>query len=150
MQYNPDYDTIIIGGGFFGCGLAVFLKKSQGNNVVVLERETELLQRASYANQARVHNGYHYPRSILTALRCRVNFPRFVEDYKECIFSEFEKYYAVGKIFSIKYTIARAAPVKSGRGSPGLGTYQLLKSTKVCRPCHIMALKYFSSSSDLV
>ena len=62
--------------------------------------EEDILQRASYANQARVHNGYHYPRSILTALRSRVNFPRFVEDYADCIFKDFEQYYAIGRNFS--------------------------------------------------
>jgi hypothetical protein len=68
--------------------------------VVVLEMGDDLLQRASYANQARVHNGYHYPRSILTASRSRINFPRFISDYSECIFSDFEKYYAIGRNFS--------------------------------------------------
>ncbi len=95
-----DYDTIVVGGGFFGCSLALHLKREAGQRVVVLEREADLLQRASYVNQARVHNGYHYPRSLLTALRCRVNFPRFTEEYSECIVSDFDKYYAVGKLFS--------------------------------------------------
>lgn len=100
MASRADYDTIIVGGGFFGCCLAVHLQETQGRRVVVLEREDDLLQRASYANQARVHNGYHYPRSLLTALRCRVNFSRFVRDFEGCIVRDFEKYYAVGKQFS--------------------------------------------------
>ena len=93
---RPTYDAIVVGGGFFGCCLGLHLAGRLGQRVVVLEREAELLQRASYANQARVHNGYHYPRSLLTALRCRVNFPLFVRDYAECVVSDFEKYYAVG------------------------------------------------------
>jgi glycine/D-amino acid oxidase-like deaminating enzyme len=100
MVRNANYDVIVVGGGFFGCCLAVHLKESKGRSVVILEREGNLLQRASYANQARVHNGYHYPRSLLTALRCRVNFPRFCKDYADCIVSDFEKYYAVGGLFS--------------------------------------------------
>ena len=99
-RHQGDYDTIIVGAGFFGCCLAVHLKQSLGQHVVVLEMEADVLQRASYANQARVHNGYHYPRSLLTALRCRVNFARFVHDYRECIVSDFEKYYAIGRLFS--------------------------------------------------
>lgn len=95
-----DYDAVIVGGGFFGCSLALHMKRELGLNPVVLERESELLQRASYVNQARVHNGYHYPRSLLTALRCRVNFPRFVRDYSDCIVKDFEKYYAIGRLFS--------------------------------------------------
>lgn len=100
VESVTDYDTIVVGGGFFGCSLALHLKREAGQRVVVLEREADLLQRASYVNQARVHNGYHYPRSLLTALRCRVNFPRFTEEYGECIVSDFDKYYAVGKLFS--------------------------------------------------
>lgn len=100
MARAADYDAIIVGGGFFGCSLAIHVKRELGRHPVVLERESELLQRASYVNQARVHNGYHYPRSLLTALRCRVNFPRFVRDYSECIVSDFEKYYGIGRLFS--------------------------------------------------
>jgi glycine/D-amino acid oxidase-like deaminating enzyme len=54
------------------------------------------MTRASFNNQARVHNGYHYPRSVLTALRSRVSFPRFVEDFGDCVDSEFAKYYLIG------------------------------------------------------
>ncbi|MFB2968471.1 FAD-dependent oxidoreductase [Aerosakkonema sp. BLCC-F183] len=97
---NPSsYDAVVIGGGFFGCRIALYLKEHL-NKVLILEKEADVLQRASYANQARVHNGYHYPRSILTALRSRVNFPRFVSEYRECIDSSFDKYYAIGKITS--------------------------------------------------
>lgn len=52
---------------------------------------------ASYNNQARVHNGYHYPRSVLTALRSRVSFPRFVEEFPGCMDSDFEKYYLIAR-----------------------------------------------------
>lgn len=55
------------------------------------------MSHASYNNQARVHNGYHYPRSVLTALRSRVSFPRFIQEFPDCIYSDFEKYYMIGK-----------------------------------------------------
>ena len=93
------YDAVIIGAGFFGCNLSIYLKKHL-SNLLVLEQNPKLLQRASYVNQARVHNGYHYPRSFLTALRSRVNFPRFIQDYEGCVDSSFDSYYAVGKILS--------------------------------------------------
>jgi len=92
-------DAVIIGGGFFGCCVALHLRKKH-KNVLILEMGNDILGRASYANQARVHNGYHYPRSILTALRSRINFPKFVNDYPDAIFTEFEQYYAIGKYFS--------------------------------------------------
>lgn len=100
MSHAPDYDAIIVGGGFFGASLARHLAHDQGLRVVLFEQEPELLRRASYANQARVHNGYHYPRSLLTALRCRINFPRFVDEFSDCVFDEFEKTYAVAQTFS--------------------------------------------------
>ena len=101
MNIDSDlyFDVIIIGGGFFGCSLAIYLRQ-RFKRVLVIEMADDLLQRASYINQARVHNGYHYPRSILTALRSRVNFPRFVDDYSECIDRNFTQYYAIGKNFS--------------------------------------------------
>lgn len=91
--------VIVVGGGFFGCRIAVHLQ-AKGYNVTVLEKSGDLLGRASYANQARVHNGYHYPRSLLTALRSRVNYLPFIREYSAAIDSSFAKYYAVGKIHS--------------------------------------------------
>ena len=49
---------------------------------------------------ARVHNGYHYPRSILTGYRSAVNFPRFTKQFGAAIHSDFNKYYAVAKHLS--------------------------------------------------
>lgn len=95
------YDTIIIGGGFYGLRVAQYLREEIGvKSVLVLEKEPELMTRASYNNQARVHNGYHYPRSVLTALRSRVNLPVFSKEYEEAIVSDFDKYYGVAQNFS--------------------------------------------------
>ncbi|MEE9694192.1 FAD-dependent oxidoreductase [Aeromonas hydrophila] len=87
---------IVVGGGFFGMYLAEYFAKS-GHSVKLIEREQGFMTRASYNNQARVHNGYHYPRSILTALRSRIAFPRFVSEFEDCIQSELDKYYLIGK-----------------------------------------------------
>ena len=94
------FDAVIVGGGFYGCVLAIHLRQRGLRRVLVIEREPGLLRRASYVNQARIHNGYHYPRSFVTALRSRVNFPRFIVDYRDCVKDDFEKYYAIGRIFS--------------------------------------------------
>ena len=93
------YDVVIIGGGFFGCSLALHLKKPT-NKVLILEKESDLMLHASYNNQARVHGGYHYPRSLLTALRSRVNLDGFMQEYGEIVDSTFEKYYAISRTFS--------------------------------------------------
>jgi glycine/D-amino acid oxidase-like deaminating enzyme len=64
---------------------------------MLLEREPVLLGRASLVNQARVHNGYHYPRSILTSVRSRQNYDRFRADYADCVYDRFEHYYAIAR-----------------------------------------------------
>lgn len=94
---RADVDCVVVGAGVFGCFLALHLTRELGLSVVVLEREGALLRRASYTNQARVHNGYHYPRSILTGLRSRVNSGRFLREYAECVDTTFAKYYAVAR-----------------------------------------------------
>jgi glycine/D-amino acid oxidase-like deaminating enzyme len=92
-------DAIVVGGGMFGCKLALDLRR-RGLSVVLLEREQALFRRASYNNQARVHNGYHYPRSILTGLRSRVNAARFLAEYADCVDSSFQMYYGIGRTLS--------------------------------------------------
>jgi len=90
------FDIAVIGAGFYGCNIALQLEK-KGYDVVLVESGSDLLTRASYNNQARVHNGYHYPMNITTALRSRMNFPRFIKEYPSCINSDFTKYYAIAK-----------------------------------------------------
>ena len=95
------YNTVIIGGGFYGLSVALFLRDTLNiDNILVIEKEQALMTRASYVNQARVHNGYHYPRSILTAYRSAVNFPRFINDYADAVVNDFDKYYAISKSLS--------------------------------------------------
>ena len=94
-------DAVVIGGGFYGTCIAIYLSRVRGlSNVLLVEAEDALLQRASYTNQARVHNGYHYPRSFTTAYRSRVNLPRFVNDWPAAVNTEFHKLYAIAKVGS--------------------------------------------------
>jgi glycine/D-amino acid oxidase-like deaminating enzyme len=88
--------AIVIGGGFYGCCLALYLRAA-GNKVILLEQENVLLGRASLVNQARVHYGYHYPRSFVTAVRSAANFPRFALDFRHAVMSDFTKIYAIAK-----------------------------------------------------
>jgi glycine/D-amino acid oxidase-like deaminating enzyme len=91
-------DAVIIGGGFYGATIAIYLAKQRGlKRVVLVERESALLTRASYNNQARVHNGYHYPRSFTTAYRSRINLPRFVHDWPQAVKQDFTKLYAIAR-----------------------------------------------------
>lgn len=101
MSDKLKYDTIIVGGGFYGLRLAQFLHDELGQkDVLIVEKESDVMLRASYNNQARVHNGYHYPRSVLTALRSRVNLPIFTKEYEKAIVKDFTKYYGVATHFS--------------------------------------------------
>ena len=91
-------DAVVIGGGFYGSAIAIYLAKTRGlRRVVLLEREPKLLLRASYNNQARVHNGYHYPRSFTTAFRSQINLPRFVKDWPHAVKQDFVKLYAIAR-----------------------------------------------------
>ncbi|PPQ37001.1 FAD-dependent oxidoreductase [Rhodopila globiformis] len=90
-------DAVVIGAGFFGCHVALQLRRLGMDRVVLADREAGLLRRASYVNQARVHNGYHYPRSIGTAARSRRNFQRFCRDHAFAIAADFDKIYAIAR-----------------------------------------------------
>jgi glycine/D-amino acid oxidase-like deaminating enzyme len=91
-------DAVVIGGGFFGVSIACYLKEQRKlNKVCIIEREPELLSRASFNNQARIHNGYHYPRSFVTAYRSRINLPRFVTDFPSAVEKNFTKLYAIAR-----------------------------------------------------
>jgi glycine/D-amino acid oxidase-like deaminating enzyme len=94
-----EVDAIVVGAGVFGCALASQLSED-GYSVLLVDREAQPLLRASINNQARVHQGYHYPRSILTAMRSRINFAKFVADYGDCVVRSHPAYYAVARSFS--------------------------------------------------
>lgn len=92
------YDKIILGAGLYGlyaaqkCGAA-------GQRVLVLERDPAPFMRATYINQARVHMGYHYPRSYSTAIKSAHYFERFCRDYGFCLHTEFDQVYATSAHF---------------------------------------------------
>ena len=96
-----DYDTIIIGGGFYGLRIAQFLREEIGQaHILIIEKMPDVMMRASYNNQARVHGGYHYPRSVLTAIRSKVNLPIFSEEYSYAVDKRYTNYYSVANNFS--------------------------------------------------
>lgn len=95
---QTDFDAVIIGGGFYGAVIAIYLaSRGDFKRILLVERETGMMLRASYNNQARVHNGYHYPRSFTTAYRSRVNFPKFLRDWPDVINTDFTKLYAIAR-----------------------------------------------------
>ncbi|MCB9284312.1 MAG: FAD-binding oxidoreductase [Lewinellaceae bacterium] len=100
MNSLPTYDFLIIGGGLFGAYSALYLAE-KGFRSCILEKEAALFRKASIVNQARLHGGYHYPRSIATARMSDDHRERFTEDHKAFVNFEFEQYYAIEKYGSL-------------------------------------------------
>lgn len=96
---NNRFDKIIIGAGLYGLYAAEYSSK-KGEQILVLEYDREPFMRATYINQARVHMGYHYPRSLTTAIKSAGYFKRFVDDFGFCIHDKFEQIYATSDQFS--------------------------------------------------
>lgn len=99
MSVRIKRDKLIIGAGLYGLYSALYCAK-KGQEVTVLEIEDAPFKRATYINQARVHMGYHYPRSLSTAMKSAGYFKRFVEDYGFCIHDSFDQVYATSSHFS--------------------------------------------------
>lgn len=93
------YDKIIIGAGIYGLYAAERCGR-RGERVLVLEYDDTPFKRATYINQARVHMGYHYPRSYATAIKSAGYFRRFNEDYGFSILTKFDQVYATSTHFS--------------------------------------------------
>ncbi|RKM57856.1 FAD-binding oxidoreductase [Butyrivibrio sp. CB08] len=93
------YDRIIIGAGLYGLYAAEHCGR-RGDKVLVLEYDDAPFKRATYINQARVHMGYHYPRSLSTAMKSAGYYRRFHEDYGFSILDKFKQIYATSSQFS--------------------------------------------------
>ncbi|MDP5182816.1 FAD-dependent oxidoreductase [Blastococcus sp. BMG 814] len=87
---------VVVGGGFYGTSLAAHLAR-EGASVVLLEARADLHGGASYFNQARVHGGYHYPRSLRTAGRSQASYVAFMERYRSCVVDDFLCIYAIAR-----------------------------------------------------
>lgn len=99
MTMGNSYDKIIIGAGIYGLYAALFCCR-RGEKVLVLECDDTAFKRATTINQARIHQGYHYPRSLSTALKSAGYFERFCRDYSFCINRSFDQIYATSSSFS--------------------------------------------------
>jgi glycine/D-amino acid oxidase-like deaminating enzyme len=91
-----DCDVVVIGGGFYGMRIAA-MTAAAGRSTTLLERTPRFFGRASMNNQARVHGGYHYPRSVLTATRARRNYARFRREFAAAIDDSFQHVYAIAR-----------------------------------------------------
>lgn len=116
------YDKIIVGAGLYGLYSALRCGEN-GQKVLVLECDSGPFRRATYINQARVHMGYHYPRSFSTAIKSAHYFERFCKDYGFCNLVDFDQIYATSANFSWTNAkefqdFCRAAEIRCDRIAP--------------------------------
>ena len=100
MQAPEAYDYLVVGGGLFGVYAALYLAE-RGNRVRLVESGDRWLAKASTVNQARLHAGYHYPRSIATARTSDEHKARFTRDHEDCVYATFDQYYAIDRYSSL-------------------------------------------------
>lgn len=93
------YDKVIFGAGLYGLYAAEQCGR-RGERVLVAERDAAPFMRATYINQARVHMGYHYPRSYSTAVKSAHYFERFHKDFAFCERTDFDQVYATAAHYS--------------------------------------------------
>lgn len=93
------FDFVVVGGGIFGCYAALYLA-GKGGRICLLEKEARLFQKASLVNQARLHGGYHYPRSMATAALSDEHKARFTVEHRPFVHFSFEQFYAIDRFGS--------------------------------------------------
>lgn len=93
------YDRVVIGAGIFGLYIARRFAKA-GHRVLIIEKEAQPFTQASFVNQARIHRGYHYPRSLSTAMATAQYVERFSTDFAFATNRTLRQIYAIAKKFS--------------------------------------------------
>jgi hypothetical protein len=72
----------IIGAGWYGCHAAACLKR-WGVAFSIHEKASDLFTTASYYNQNRLHQGFHYARSNKTRHLCKKGYRKFMDTYPQ-------------------------------------------------------------------
>ena len=92
----------IIGGGWYGCHLAMILKK-MGKKFFIFEKGSEIFTQSSYKNQNRLHLGFHYARSYKTRKLCNDGYYKFIQQYGKFANMLNNNYYHVANESIIDY-----------------------------------------------
>ena len=87
-------DTLIIGGGIYGCLCSLELSKL-GRKVLLLEKNENLISGSSSNNTNRLHLGYHYPRDLNTAEQCKKGFQNFIGEFPDCLLKDINNFYFI-------------------------------------------------------
>ena len=90
-------NILVVGGGIFGSTASMVLAHS-GYNVTLHEELGETMECASNINQYRLHKGYHYPRSQMTARECLDGLESFKRKYEDSLVdNNIEHFYSIAK-----------------------------------------------------
>jgi hypothetical protein len=92
--------VLVIGGGIYGCHLALNLKKKK-IDVDLFEKNKELLLESSGKNQYRLHQGFHYARNYVTRNQSKKGFNIFMNLYGKFTKKVSKNYYFVPKEYSL-------------------------------------------------
>ncbi|KAI4211039.1 MAG: hypothetical protein LQ351_006159 [Letrouitia transgressa] len=85
----------VVGGGWYGCHLALDLSKD-GHEVEIFEKRPDIFQGVSGNFGIRLHKGPHYPRSKYTRESCHLAFEKFCDVYPDLIVPHEQAIYAQG------------------------------------------------------
>ncbi|MDA9811673.1 FAD-binding oxidoreductase [Flavobacteriaceae bacterium] len=88
--------VLVIGGGIYGCHLALSLK-NKNIEVDLFEKNKELFLEASGKNQYRLHQGFHYARNYVTRNQSKKGFDIFLDLYGKFTKKISNNYYFVPK-----------------------------------------------------
>jgi glycine/D-amino acid oxidase-like deaminating enzyme len=80
---NFYFDTVVLGAGLYGCKVALELR-ALGLSVVLID-PNPIMSQATTVNQNRIHQGFHYPRSVATARTAAKNYTRFLIDHAAAV-----------------------------------------------------------------
>lgn len=86
----------VIGGGLFGCTAAIEAARA-GHEAHLFEAKNDILRGASGHNQARLHEGYHYPRSPETVMACQTANHLFRKEYGKAVVRSDNRFYSVAR-----------------------------------------------------
>lgn len=94
----------VVGGGFYGCYLAIRLKKKYSKSkIFIYEKNNDILKESAINNQYRLHLGFHYPRSNKTIKETFFGAKLFKKEFKNYIYFPKKNIYAIHKNSKITF-----------------------------------------------
>jgi len=97
------YDAIVLGAGLYGVKTALVLKRL-GLSILLVDPSEQLFTGATLCNQNRIHQGFHYPRSLATAMTARKYYDRFLIDYAPAVAGNERHLYVVASESKVNAT----------------------------------------------